>query len=215
MNNRSVDMLFVRCKQELPYCRRLKFAISANTEMTKEDLEPQCWLFDEPYTNMYLICGGTHRTRAVGIGTRHRVAVRYPIFVRWNNLTMFAVPRLNRYQYYVSVSAFWQNLEAPCIMCIPPHPIFAYYFRAFGETARLFGYLLLETAMTEFTIMYFVCFMQSVEYGTANLFLLARFQGLCEDSRVCVNQVLHALSLFEMRASALKRGVCTILATVS
>lgn len=92
-------------------------------------------------------------------------------------------------------------------MCIMPHPICAYYFSAFGETARLFGYLLLETAMTEFTLMYFVCFIQSVEYGTADLFLLACLQGLCEDSRLCVNQVLLAPSHCEMEASVLKRGV--------
>lgn len=61
--------------------------------------------------------------------------------------------------------------------------MFAYYSSAYGNNAKSFGYLLLDTTMTEFTIVLFVRFIQAPEYRAANLFLPARLRAPAEDGR--------------------------------
>lgn len=53
--------------------------------------------------------------------------------------------------------------------------MFVYCSSAIGGNAPRFGYLLLETAMTEFTAMSFECFGQAAEYIVVNMFVPARF----------------------------------------
>lgn len=58
---------------------------------------------------MYLMLGGTHRTRVLEFETRQRMAMRIPVFVEWQNPVMFAVPPKDSHWHYVTVAAFWQN----------------------------------------------------------------------------------------------------------
>lgn len=94
--------------------------------------------------------------RVLEFEIRQRTAVRNRIFVVWHNLEMFTGLLKDCYRRYDSVSAFWQNREAFCVLCIPASPMFVKYWSAFGDNARLFGNLLLETKMTEVSIMFFV-----------------------------------------------------------
>lgn len=153
-----------------------------NMEVTEGDLELQCWFFDKPYTSMYLMPGGTHRTRALKFEIRHWTAVRNQVFVRLHNLEMFAARSNNCHLHYIAVPAFWRYWEALRVLCVPSPPMSAYYLSAFGDNAKRFGYLLLKAAMTKFTIMLFVCFTQADEYGAANSFPSARLRASAEDS---------------------------------
>lgn len=62
-------------------------------------------------------------------------------------------------------------------------------------------------AMTEFTIMSFVCFIQAAKYGAADLLLPAHLPVLAEDARTCTGGGVLAQLSCEMRASTLKRGL--------
>lgn len=63
VDTRSAGLTVVWFEQELFYCRRLRDAIDANMKGAEKDSELQCWFFNNPYTNMYCIHGGTHRTK--------------------------------------------------------------------------------------------------------------------------------------------------------
>lgn len=198
-------MPFAWCEQEFFYCRRLRDAISANTEGKGGDLEIQCWLFDWSYTDTYLMCGETHRTRTLEAEICERAAVRNLIFAGCHNFETFAVLSKDSYCRYVSVSAFWGICEASRILCVSSPPIFAYYSSGFGDDTKRFGYLLLKTAITEFTIMFFACFIQFVEYGADNLFLPARLLALAEDGcAFAIEEVLAPIPC-EMREIIHKR----------
>lgn len=160
---------------------------------------------------MYLIREGTPHKRALEFEISHRTAGRNPIFVRWHTLQMVAVPPKDRYRHYVAVPAFCQNWKAHRILCVPPPPLFVYFYIAFGDNAQRYGHLLLETAITKFRIMSFVYFIQDMDYGAADLFLPARLQALVKDGRLRVNEgVLVPLS-GKMRADFLKRGLLRII----
>lgn len=77
--------------------------------MAEGDLGLHRSFFGKPYTNMYLMHGSTHRTRALENETLQRAAVRNQIFVQWLNLQRFAVSEKGRYHHYESVRAFRQN----------------------------------------------------------------------------------------------------------
>lgn len=158
METLFVDMPFAQCEQEVSYCRRLRDAIGANMEATERNPELQSWSFDEPHTNTYLLCVSTHRTRALELEIRQRTAVHNPIIVGLHNLDIFAVLSKDCNRHYVSMSAVWQNLEGNRMLHVPSHPMSVYYSSAFGCDAQWLGYLLLETAIMKFTIMFFVCF---------------------------------------------------------
>lgn len=55
-------------------------------------------------------------------------------------------------------------------MRLPSPLIVLYYFRAFDNNVKRFGYFLLETAVKVFTTMFFACFIQASKYGTIDLF---------------------------------------------
>lgn len=129
---------------------------------------------------MHLLRVGTHRARALERGICQRATVRNPTFVRWQNSEMFAVPPKNRYRQYVSVPAFWRGWEALCILCVPSPPMFAYYSSTSGGNTNRFGYLLLETGITNIKTMSFACFIQSAKYRAVDLFLPACLRALIE-----------------------------------
>lgn len=122
MDARFVDVLFVLCEQKSPYSHRLQDDINANMDVAVEDLEIQCWLIDMPHTNMYLMRGGKHRTKVAESKICQGTAVPSSIFVRWQNLKMFAVPPKDCYWHHVSVPTFWQYWEGPRILCVPSPP---------------------------------------------------------------------------------------------
>lgn len=125
--------------------------------MVEGDPELHCRFFDEPYTNIYPMRGGSHKARALKFEICHRTAVCSPVFVEQHNLEMFAALPEDSHFHYVSVSAFLQNVDAPCMLCVLLPPMFAYYSSAFGDNAPRLGHSLLEISMTWFTIMSFVC----------------------------------------------------------
>lgn len=59
--------------------------------------------------------------------------------------------------------------------------MFLYYSSAFGDNTQWSGYPLLETAVTEYTFVIFVCFVQAAGTGAADLFLTAFLTALTED----------------------------------
>lgn len=171
---RLAEMFFVRCEQQLSYCRRLQDVADANVEVAEGDPGHQCWFSGKPYTNMYLMLGCDYRRRASELKSRHMMGVRNPIIVEWLYLEMFAVPPKDRHLHYVLLLAFWQNVEAPCMLCLMSPPTSVCCLSDFGDKALRFGHLLFETAMTELTIMLFVCFVQGGEYGVSDLSMPAR-----------------------------------------
>lgn len=146
-------MVFVQREQESCHYRRLRDAVDAIMEVAEGAPGVQCWFPDKPLNKMYLMRGGTHRTRALEFKHRESTAVRNPQFVGWHDSEIFAVSPKDRHRHYVTVAVFWQNWEAHCMLCILLPPMFVYYSSAFGDSVQRFGYLLLETAITEFTFM--------------------------------------------------------------
>lgn len=95
----------------------------------------------------------------------------------------------------------------PLILCLPSHPVFAKHSSAFGDKGEQFGYPVLETAMTEFTNIFFLCFIQVEVYCTADLFLSAFLRPSAEDGRVGESKGVPAPLPCKMRAHLLKRGL--------
>lgn len=60
-------------------------------EATKGDPGLLCWLFDSPYSHVYLTRSGTPWIRALKLGIREKMAVRIQIFLRGHNLELFPV----------------------------------------------------------------------------------------------------------------------------
>lgn len=108
MSTRSTNMKFVRCEHGLPYFCRYRYAINTNMEVVEGYLELQCWSFDKKYSNMYLMHGETHRTRALESAILQRTAVHSQILVGWHDLKMFTVPSKDRDPHFVTVPAFWR-----------------------------------------------------------------------------------------------------------
>lgn len=52
VDNCIANMPFAGCEQELVYCRRLRGAIDANTEVAERVLVSQCRFFCKPDTNI-------------------------------------------------------------------------------------------------------------------------------------------------------------------
>lgn len=134
-------------------------ATDTNMKVAERNLEIDCWFFEKPHTNLYLMRGAPHRTRALELENRHRTAVRNPIFEGWHSLEMFAVPQKDQHLHNVSVPVFWRSIEASRMLCVPSPLMFAYFLRTFGGSTPRFGLLLLKIAMTDFTIMLFYVFL--------------------------------------------------------
>lgn len=75
------DMMFVRCKQELSQCCRLRDAIDTNKEVVEGNPGLYCWFCDKPYTSMDLMHGGTHWTKALEFKICRRTATQSQIYV--------------------------------------------------------------------------------------------------------------------------------------
>lgn len=160
----SADLPFVPCEQGSFYCYRRRDAIDANMEVAEGDPGLQCWLFDELYTNMYFMCGGKHETSASKFESRWRTALCNSIFMGWQKLEMFAALPRDWYLHYVCVPSFWRKWYASHILCVQLPSMFAYESSAFGSSARRFGFLIIKTAKTKFTIVSFVCFIQCSQF---------------------------------------------------
>lgn len=89
--------------------------------------------------------------------------------------------------------------------------LFVYCSSAFCDNAQRFGYLLLETAIMELTIMSFVRLIQATEYGVAKLFMPARRWTLIENGRLCANEGVSVPLPSKIRANILKRGITRVL----
>lgn len=126
-------------------------------------------------------------------------------------MEMFAVPPKDRHVPYVSVPAIRQNIESPCLLCVPSPPMISSSFRAFDVYATRFGQLLLETGMTGLTTMSFVCIARAAEYGVAVFFLPARLRMLTKCSSLCRNEEVWVLVPSEVRADVLERGLSRLL----
>lgn len=109
---------FVRCEEELFYCRVLRDANDTSMEGAEEDVGLQCWFSRQPYTSLYHMHGDTQWTRALEFDTSQGTAVCNPIFIEWHNLQIFAVSSEDRYRQYVSVSTLWQNWDANRMLCV-------------------------------------------------------------------------------------------------
>lgn len=132
--------------------------------------------------------GGTHRTQGLGFGIRHLKAVQKWMFEWLHNLEMFAVPPKIWHLDYVTVPSFWQNIEALRMLCLSSPLVFAFCASGFGANAMRFEHLLLGTAMTEFTIMFFVCFIEVMGYSVANFFMSASFFAIAESICLCASE---------------------------
>lgn len=82
--------------------------------------------------------------------------------------------------------------------------MFAYHFSAFGDSAPRSACRLLETAITEFLIMFFVRFMQTAEFDVANWFMHACIWTLSNDGHICANDGDPATALERNEGKCLK-----------
>lgn len=214
VGTRFVDMLFGLCEQGLSYCRRLRDAIDANRKVAEGDPELRCWFFDKPYSNMCFLRGKTHWGRTPELKTRRLMAMCNSVFVGWHNLKMSAVPPKVRLRHYVTVPTFWKTCEASRLLYLPSRLMVAYYSGTFDDNARRFGYLLLETAITESSIMLSVCFISASEYSVANIFFTARPQALAKDGCSKANKRVLAPVPYELLANTSSTDHYTVLETV-
>lgn len=88
---RFADLPFTRHRQEVLYCRRLRYDINANMEVKDGDPQLQYWDFHKPYTSPYQM-RGSHRTCTLECETSQRAVVRNSVLGGWHHLKLFAVP---------------------------------------------------------------------------------------------------------------------------
>lgn len=153
-------MPFVCCEQELPYCYRLLDAENAKMVAPEWDMELRYWLFDESYTNMYLLHGGTNRPRAIKTKVRQRTAVRNLVFgVRYHSKVLAAL-LTDHILYRITVVMILPNKRPLCVLWVPTPPMIAYYPNAFGDFAHWFGYSLLKAANMNLSFLSLFSFIQ-------------------------------------------------------
>lgn len=111
------------------------------------------------------------------IEKRQRTAVSIPMLAGRHNLERFAVSRKGRHLYYVQVTPSWRALETHGVLCVSTLSMFAYCSGAFGNGGQPYSGLLRGTAITEFTVMYFVCFILAAEFEVFNLFLPSHYHA--------------------------------------
>lgn len=66
--------------------------------------------------------------------------------------------------------------------------MFAYYSSASANGSQLFGWLLCETAIAEFTAMLFVYSLWAAEFGWLSRFLANSFRALRDEGRLRANE---------------------------
>lgn len=116
----------------------------------------QCWFFDKPYTNMNLMQGGTHQTRAPECVTRSLTDVCNPMFFCMKHLRNVCGSTASLPPALGGCACLLAKFEAHCMLCVPSLPSFTCYSSAFGDDAPRSGHLPFKVAVTEFTIMSFV-----------------------------------------------------------
>lgn len=95
------------------------------------------------------------------------------------------------------------------MLCAPKPLIFAYYSGAFGNGFYSFSQLFWKTAVTGFTVMLFVFFIQTPEFGVPDLLLPERFAAFGDEGYFRAGEgVLIPLSR-EMKASIMEWGLLT------
>lgn len=70
--------------------------------------------------------GRTQQTKVLSFIVRQNEAARNPIFAKWHNQEMFAVPQKGRYRRDNTVPICQQGQEGYCMLCVWTKPIFAY-----------------------------------------------------------------------------------------
>lgn len=207
---RFADMPFVRYEQELPNRRRLWYVSDATMAVAEGDPGLQSWFFEKSYTSVYYIRSGTHQARNLRnleFEICDRAAMHNSVFVGWHNLVTFALPPKNCHRRFVTVPAFWQNSVAHRMLCVWTPFMFAYYSSAFGDNGLSFSHSLLETTMTQLTIMSFVCYIQAAKDGAASLFFSARHRAIADGGFLRASERVVVSLLSKMRANFLKRGL--------
>lgn len=124
---RFVNLSFIRGEQEVPYWRRFQDAIDAKTEAEKGIPQLQCWFFDKPYTNKYLLQGRLHRKRMLEIKHWQSNAVHNPLLAGWHHVEQFAVRPRERHCYKIQVMPFWREWKTLRMLCVPTTLMLAYY----------------------------------------------------------------------------------------
>lgn len=81
-------------------------------------------------------------------------------------------------QALCDIASILATSNALRMLCDPSLSMFVYFSSVVGENAPQFGSLFFETAITEFTIMSFVCCFQAAEYGVVDLFMTDCLQAL-------------------------------------
>lgn len=89
------------------------------------------------------------------------------------------------------------------MLCVLSPTLFVYYSSAFGGKTPPFDHLLPETAVTELTIMSFVCFLLAAEHGVAELLLLAYLHMFAEVCYLRANESILVPLSSQMRANVL------------
>lgn len=112
LDTRNTNILLVPCKQELTYMYMLLNTIDAVMAVPEGVSGLECWCFKKPHKNSCLMWGGDHRNRAIEFEVCQRTAVRYSVFVKWNNLETLAASSTKWYCNYVTLIVFWQSWEA-------------------------------------------------------------------------------------------------------
>lgn len=95
------------------------------------------------------------------------------------------------------------------MLCVPSLPMFAYFLGAPGNYVLPSRQLLCEIAITEFTVMLFVCFARAAEFGVLDLFLRNRFWMQLEGGRLRSNKGNFNMPSNEKKTNIVKRGILT------
>lgn len=121
-------------------------------------------------------------------------------------MKMFVDVFIDRHRHYTAEPAVWQSWEAHRLLCVLTPPIFPYCSIAFGKNAPQTLLLLLEIAITEFTIISIFCFARAAEHDLADLFFSARLRAL--NHAGCLRAIEGVLVLLpsKMWANILERG---------
>lgn len=84
---------------------------------------------------------------------------------------------------------------------------FPYYSSTFDDNAQWLGYLLLKTAIMEFTNLSFICFIQASNLSAADVSQLTCLWTLPKHGCLCANERVFVLLPCKMRANIQKRGL--------
>lgn len=141
--------------------------------------------------------GGTHRKKIMKLEIPQRTAVRNSIFVGRQTLKLFPVLLKDLHRYYFLCPPFGEIGSSSRISCVPSPLLFAYYLSTFGDNDKLFENQPLVTAMTEYTVLSFVCTIHAAKYSAVKLFLPALLWAL--DGNGCARANEKASHCYSVR----------------